>query len=54
MLLIQDGLSIAEAKKDQNLFVLDFATLRKIMQTNVIMTIRKRRPVYLVICSKKV
>ncbi len=66
MLLMQDGVPIAEARRDLNLFVLDFVTPGKVMQTNVaivanvainkhaIMTIRQKRPKHLVSRSKKV
>ena len=35
MLLMQDGVPIAQARRDRNLLVLDFATPKKVMQTNV-------------------
>lgn len=54
MLLTQDGLLIAKVRRDQNLFVLDLAILRKIMQTNAMMTTRQGRPIHLVNRSKKV
>lgn len=65
MLLMQDEVPIAYAKKDQNLFILDLAAPEKTMQTNVanvacvkilyaLMTTGKNRPTHLVSRSKKV
>lgn len=57
---MQDGLPIAQAKRDWNLFVLDFAIPKKIMQTNVptdkyaMMTTGQKRPIHLVNRSIKV
>ena len=58
MLLIQDGILIAYAKRDQNFFVFDLATLGKIIQVNEIAnattTTGQERPTHLVNHSKKV
>lgn len=65
ILLMQDGVPITYARRDQNLFILDFAVLRKIMQTNIanltyvktlhaLMATRKNRPMHLVSRNKKV
>lgn len=61
IILMQDGVLIAQARKNQNLFILNLATPKKVMQANVtinnkhtIVIIGQRRPTYLVNCNKKV
>lgn len=56
MMLAQDGLLIAHAKRDQNLFVLDVAISGKIMQANqlAMITTGQGRPTHLVSRIKKV
>lgn len=61
MMLMQDGVPIAQARRDRNLFVLDLATPGKVMQANVTtnnkhaMVITGRgRPAHLVSRNKKV
>ncbi len=56
MLLMQDGVPIAHAKRDRNLFILDLAAARKVMQVNTqaMITTRQGRPMYLVSRVKKV
>lgn len=60
MLLTQDSLLIAQAKRDWNLFILDFTTLKKIIQTNIVTnkhimrTIGQKRPIYFISRSKKI
>lgn len=48
---------ITHTRKDQNLFILDLATSRKVIQVNntqVIMTIKQRRSIDLVSNMKKI
>lgn len=56
MLLMQDGVPIAHARRDRNLFILDLATSGKVMQVNTqaIMTTRQGRLTHLVSRIKKV
>lgn len=54
MLLTQDSLPIVWAKKDQNLFVLDVATPKKIIETNAMMTTEQGMLIHLVSYNKKV
>lgn len=56
MLLMQDGIPIAHTRRDWNLFILDLAAPRKVIQVNTqaMMTTRQGRPTHLVSCVKKV
>ena len=58
MLLMQNGKPIADAKRNQNIFVLDLTMPGKIMQvngiTNATTTTSQEKPTYLVSHSKKV
>lgn len=56
MMPMQDGILIAHARKDWNLFILDLTTPGKVMQVNVkvMMTTGRGRPTHLVSRIKKV
>lgn len=58
ILLMQDGLPIAYARRDRNLFILDLATPGKVMQVNTniqaIITTGRGRPIHLISRIKKV
>lgn len=51
--MIQDDLLIVKIKKNQNLLILHFAILEKVIQTNVIITTRQERLRHFVRYSKK-